>query len=957
MLARGLVGRIVRVAGWGLIILGMVAVSVIVTRGAFRAHSDAQFNRWTGWATILALSVAGVGVALVAWDRIVKIIWPDKESGQEPLTAEDKLSATRNAECELPGRPLTEETDPFALEVHRPVEADGGTSQDLPLLPPYVRRPHDEELARVTRIATEGRSGIAVLVGGSSTGKTRACWEALKTISYTSTPNTPWRLWHPIAPSHREAALKGLPYVAPCTVIWLNDAQLYLDTPDGEEVAADLRELLRDGKRAPILVLATLWPEHWSSLTAPPGYSAPDPHVQARELLTGHAINVPSAFTDMQLSDLAKADDPRLRQAASSASDGKVTQYLASAPELLSRYENAPHAPKALLQAAMDARRLGVGDSIPLSFLETAAPGYVTGWERNSLDDNWLPESLKYAGQPCKGALGPLTPIRQGPSASQRETYHLADYLDQHSHHTRHAIIPPLDFWVACETLTDRVELRELGNAAEARGILRNAARLHKSAAALGDTKAAARLVRRLHYLDPGTTSAAWPLIDDVTAGDIDAVIELVLALTAAGSIERTSALLASVMANVALDDPRKLAHLLTIARQTSVEEQGAKGCVGVLLARGPAAHASLDNLSDVAELVQQLRLSSGLEQAMSLMSRAAAEARLDDADGLSEFVRVMHRLGATEALAVLLERDPIAHVPLTSLLDLAKLLVSLHEAGAEKQAAALAVGMSSVPVERDHLEALETLVDELWESGAKESATALAHCASVCAGSGDPVASVLVAKMLDKVEAEEFVSALVERCPVELADLTDPSAVVELLNALQEAGAEEEVVALLKCDPAMSVACDDPEGVANLLYTLMEHGEEQQVAMLRDREPGILVALDLPASVASLLRAMWKAGWAEQVTVLAQRAAKESVNLTSGPGSLLNALRYVGAEAEVSTLVNRLPSEECFDHFLVEGDNKVVYRFGREPDGNPANRWSWEDLDLSRLTRRARWP
>jgi hypothetical protein len=256
------------------------------------------------------------------------------------------------------------------------------------------------------------------------------------------------------------------------------------------------------------------------------------------------------------------------------------------------------------------------------------------------------------------------------------------------------------------------------------------------------------------------------------------------------------------------------------------------------------------------------------------------------------------------------------------------------------------------VPVERDHLEVLETLVDELWESGAKESATALAHCASVCAGSGDPVASVLVAKMLDKVEAEEFVSALVERCPVELADLTDPSVVVELLSALQEAGAEEEVVALLKCDPAMSVACDDPEGVANLLYALMEHGEEQQVAVLRDRDPGMLVALDLPASVASLLRAMWKAGWAEQVKVLAQRAAKESVNLTKGPGSLLNALRYVGAEAEVSTLVNRLPSEECFDHFLVEGDNKVVYRFGREPDGNPANRWSWEDLDLSRLTR-----
>ena len=134
-------------------------------------------------------------------------------------------------------------------------------------------------------------------------------------------------------------------------------------------------------------------------------------------------------------------------------------------------------------------------------------------------------------------AVDPHPPAPGHSSASRGKTYRLADYLDQHSHHTRHTIIPPLDFWVACETLTDRVELRELGNAAEARGILRNAARLHKSAAALGDTKAAARLVRRLHYLDPGTSSAAWPLIDSVSAGDIDAVIELVLALTAAGSV------------------------------------------------------------------------------------------------------------------------------------------------------------------------------------------------------------------------------------------------------------------------------------------------------------------------------------------------------------------------------------------------------------------------------------
>jgi hypothetical protein len=744
--------------------------------------------------------------------------------------------------------------------------------------------------------------------------------------------------------------LKDLPNVAQHTVVWLNEAQLYLDTPDGEEIAAALRVLLRDGKRAPILVLATLWPEHWSNLTTRPGYSAPDSHAQARALLEGCDISVPRAFSEAELRALAKADDPRLVQAASYASDGEVAQYLASAPELLSRYMNASPGPKALIHAAMDARRLGVGDSIPLSFLEAAAAAYLTDGEWNSLKEDWLPGSLEQIGEPGKGALAPLSLIRRRlahSSVREEKMYRLADYLDQHSHHTRRTIIPPLGFWDACDTVNDRVELRELGNAAEARGVLRNAARLHKRAAALGDAKAAARLVKRLHQLGPEMSSAVWQILDNVTLGEIDADTELVSALAVAGAVGQTTALLTSVMANVALDDPRNLALLLSAARR-AIADGTVEECIGPLLARDPAAHVSLDNLSGVAELVEQLRHGQGLEQATNLMNRAAAEARLDEVDGVCKAVEIMHRLGAVEPLAALLARDPAAHVPLNDLLDLAKLLTSLYKAGAEEQVAALAVYMSAVPVERDNIDALQTLVEELWESGSKEEATALAYCAATCAGPDDPVASVLVAEMLDKVEAEEFIPALVESCPVELADLTDPSAVAELLRALREAGAEEDVAVMLKYDLATNVACDDPDGVANLLYELMEHGEEQQIATLLDRDPGMLVTLDLPASAASLLRAMEKAGAAEeQVRILAQRAAKECGNLINGPGSLLNALRHVGAEADVSTLVNRLPGEECFDHFLAEGDNKVVYRFGREPDGTPTDPWGWDDLDL----------
>ena len=238
-----------------------------------------------------------------------------------------------------------------------------------------MQRAHDEELARVTRAATEGRSGIAVLVGGSSTGKTRACWETLQTIKDTSIPNAPWRLWHPIAPSHPEAALKDLPNVAPHTVIWLNDAQLYLDTPDGEEVAAALRELLRDGKRAPVLVLATLWPEHWSTLTAPPGYSAPDPHAQARELLTGHDINVPSGVhrvaTERPCQSRRPSPPPggivRLRRGSHPISGQRT-----GTPVPLRKRPARAEGPSPRSDGCSP---IGSGDSIPLSFLETAAPG------------------------------------------------------------------------------------------------------------------------------------------------------------------------------------------------------------------------------------------------------------------------------------------------------------------------------------------------------------------------------------------------------------------------------------------------------------------------------------------------------------------------------------------------------------------------------------------------------
>ncbi|MFE2584575.1 hypothetical protein [Streptomyces sp. NPDC059378] len=103
-------------------------------------------------------------------------------------------------------------------------------------------REHDRGLAEVVAQAAVGASRIAVMVGGSSTGKTRACWEALHPLRAR---DEPWRLWHPIDPTHPGAALAELANLPPNRVVWLNEAQFYLEPdPLGEQVAAGLRTLL-----------------------------------------------------------------------------------------------------------------------------------------------------------------------------------------------------------------------------------------------------------------------------------------------------------------------------------------------------------------------------------------------------------------------------------------------------------------------------------------------------------------------------------------------------------------------------------------------------------------------------------------------------------------------------------------------------------------------------------------
>ena len=68
--------------------------------------------------------------------------------------------------------------------------------------------------------------------------------------------------------------------------------------------------------------------------------------------------------------------------------------------------------------------------------------------------------------------------------------YRLADYLDQHGRQHRKGQIPPPEFWAAAAAYALPTDQASLGNAARDRGLYRDAAQLHKNAAAAGNHSA-----------------------------------------------------------------------------------------------------------------------------------------------------------------------------------------------------------------------------------------------------------------------------------------------------------------------------------------------------------------------------------------------------------------------------------------------------------------------------------
>ncbi|WP_182877896.1 hypothetical protein [Microbispora sp. H10670] len=869
---------------------------------AVREHARRTTHAWAGEPAEL-------------WD---KRCWRDAHIAEARRRAGETSRAVRAADARSvlesgrPGTPLDQVTDPFMLEVHRPITVDGAT---VGVLPSYVRRVHDERLGQVVDRVLGGTSAMAVLVAGSSAGKTRACWEALGPLRAAGG----WRLWHPFDPTRREAALQELDRVGPRTVLWLNETQEYVGE-GGERVAAKLRALLTDRARAPVLVLGTLWRKHHADLTRSSGS-------QVAQLLDDVVIEVPEAFTGAALEAMRRAAqaDARLAEAVEHAVDGKINQYLAGGPALLKRLETAEPAAKAVIWAAMDLRRLGHRTTIPLALLKAAAPAYLTDTEWDAAGEDWLGQALAYTAEPCKGARGPLTRVRprrsQGRAAAAVDpdgepVYRLADYLDQHGRVTRADQIPPVGLWTAAAAHAHPADLGVLGDAAWARGLCREAARLHKQAVRQGNVVAAGTLVRRLHELDPADRRPArW------------------------------------VVAHACLDDPFHVGNLLD-----SLHRAGAHDQIATVLARYPAGRVPLDNPARLGVLLDGLHKVEAHEQFIALAERAAAHAPLDPL-GVGVLLDSLHKAGAHDQLATLLARDPAAHVQLDThygALSLRRLLRSLRRAGAHDQFTALARRAAAhAAFDGDPLSEGRLLMDSLHAAEAHAQIAAVWARHPACLTLDNRHSALTVARLLDSlygIEAHDQIAALLARDPAGRVPLDNTADVRALLNALRKVGAHEQFTALAR-RAAAHAPLDDPYTVGTLLRTLSSLEARDHVAALLARDPAGRVLLDNAAGLGALLFDLHCLDEAhDQIATLLARdpAANTTLNplVPDAPYLLMFGLGLVEAHDQMVALAERLPAAGLFDELLRTDGYGERFRFGREPDGSAADRWGWEDLE-----------
>jgi hypothetical protein len=344
---------------------------------------------------------------------------------------------------------------PRVLGVHAAIQVDpDAVAGDE--LPAYVRRDVDDRLRTAIAEGAAG-GGFVLLVGGSSVGKTRSLFEAVRAVL------PEWWLLHP---ADTASLLEFADNPTPRTVVWLDELQRYLNGPSWLP-AATLRDLINAG----VIVLATMWPDEHAVRIASRVPGQPDAYANDRELLgLATVIAVADDFSEKErrVATSVAATDRRI-MIALNTSDAGLTQVLAAGPELVRWWEHAadPYG-KAVITAALDARRVGAHAPLTEQFLAAAAPAYLTTVRQATAPTEWLRQALTYASTPLRGAASALAPVAA--AMGQVAGYTAADYLHQHALRIRRGIHLPAVVWEALLAHHHPADATRIAANAERRG-------------------------------------------------------------------------------------------------------------------------------------------------------------------------------------------------------------------------------------------------------------------------------------------------------------------------------------------------------------------------------------------------------------------------------------------------------------------------------------------------------
>jgi len=435
-------------------------------------------------------------------------------------------------------------------------------------------------------------------------------------------------------------------------------------------------------------------------------------------------------------------------------------------------------------------------------------------------------------------------------------------------------------------------DLSALAHVAESRGLLRDAARLRGQAAASGDAMAAAELINQLRSTFPDFRELPWPVADQV-----------------------------------ALTDPLGVANLIDEFKQIGAARQ-----LSVLLGREPGASAECADPDGAITLVEELRKAGGEAQASVLAGRLAASAALGDPARVIRLIAGLRGAGAYAQIAALIARDPAGHAALDDPELVVALILELRMAGAEDQARVLAARAERAGIPRARAALSVDLNDH-------EEAFAFRFIH----GSYEPDEAAFMFNVLASSGWTDKLRRFLALDPVGTMPLEDGAGVGRLLATLQALGADEQIRVLLARDPAAYLAPGDVSGAVQLLDAMRQAGVRSQ----NPQDLAKRVGPDDPRSLALILKMLAEDGAGAEIAAVLERCSADRVELRDAEAlsGLLQLLRALGAEEYGRTLTGRLPAEGHFALFLAQDDHAARYRFGRNPDGSPADPWTWEDL------------